>query len=122
MILFCYISDLTSDWKSSILPMKRIKSLCKDRRIKERGVKALSTRAKLSIPFESLAESIKVLSLGKKYSLWKLLEEQIAQAEEDILEQDPSVQAEIKAARAEYQSGDYKTIDEYMVLREKRSL
>jgi hypothetical protein len=67
----------------------------------------------LSIPFESLVESVKELTLDEKYHLWELLEEQIAQAEEEILQRDPTVQAEIQKARAEYQSGDYVTIDEY---------
>ncbi len=65
----------------------------------------------LSVPFESLAEAIKDLSLDEKYRLWELLEEQIAQTEEEKLEQNPSIQAEIEAARKEYQAGDYKTID-----------
>ena len=76
----------------------------------------------LSIPFESLVKSIKDLSFDEKYSLWELLEEQIAQAEEEMLERDPSVQAEIQAAREEYQSGDYETIDEYVARRKERSL
>ena len=71
----------------------------------------------LSIPFESLAEAIKDLSLDEKYRLWELLEEQIVEAEEEELEQDPSVQAEIKAAREEYRVGDYETIDEYVARR-----
>ncbi len=68
----------------------------------------------LSIPFESLAKAIKDLSLDEKYRLWELLEEQIAQTEEEKLEQDSSVQAEIEAARKEYQAGDYETVDEYV--------
>ena len=74
-----------------------------------------------SIPFDSLVKSIKELSLDEKYRLWELLEEQIAQAEEEILERDPSVQAEIRAAHAEYQSGDCETIDEYVARRKKHS-
>jgi len=81
----------------------------------------LSDTVNLSIPFESLVESIKELSLDEKYRLWELLEEQIAQAEEEMLERDPSVQAEIRAARAEYQSGDYETIDEYIARRKERA-
>ncbi len=73
----------------------------------------------LSIPFESLAEAIKDLSLDEKYRLWELLEEQIAQIEEKKLEQDPSVQAEIRAAHEEYRSGDYETIDEYVARRKE---
>jgi hypothetical protein len=74
-----------------------------------------------SIPFDSLVKSIKELSLDEKYRLWELLEEQIAQAEEEALENEPSVQAEIRGARAVYQSGDYETIDEYVMRRKKHS-
>ena len=64
----------------------------------------------LSIP---LNRSVKDLSLDEKYHLWELLEEQIAQIEEE--ERDPSVQAEIDAARREYQAGNYETLDKYIV-------
>jgi hypothetical protein len=40
----------------------------------------MSGTVKLSITFDSLAESIKELNLDEKYRLWELLEEQIAQA------------------------------------------
>jgi len=69
---------------------------------------------KLSIPFESLVESVKELGLKEKYLLWELLNEQMAQAEESQWERDPVVQAEIQEARAAYQAGDYVTIDEYV--------
>ena len=52
----------------------------------------------------------------------ELLEEQIEQTDEEMLERDPSVQAEIQAAREEYQSGDCITIDEYAARRKERSL
>ena len=76
---------------------------------------------KLLVPFESLVDSIMGLSLRDKLRLWELLDEQLAQAEEEILEQDPEVQAEIKEARAAYQSGDYMTIDEYIASRENKA-
>lgn len=68
---------------------------------------------KLVIPFESLVESVVGLSLEDKRRLWELLEEQIAQTEEEAWEQDPTAQAEIQEARDAYQAGDYVTIDEY---------
>lgn len=68
---------------------------------------------KLSIPFESLVDSIAELSLKDKLRLWELLDAQLAQAEEEMWEQDPAVQAEIREARAAYQAGDHMTIDEY---------
>jgi hypothetical protein len=74
-----------------------------------------------SVPFESLVEAIKDLNLDEKYRLWELLEEQIAQAEEDKLEQDSSTQAQMESARKEHQAGDYETIDEYVARRKERS-
>ena len=68
----------------------------------------------LWIPFESLVDSITKLSSTEKRRLWELLDEQVAQAEEELWEQDSTVQAEIREARAAYQSGDYVTIDEYL--------
>jgi len=52
--------------------------------------------------------------MGFEIRLWELLEEQLAQAEEEAWEQDPTVQAEIREARAAYQAGDCVTIDEYI--------
>ena len=69
---------------------------------------------KLLIPFESLVDSISKLSPREKLRLWELLDEQITRAEEELWEQDSTVQAEIREARAAYQSGDYVTIDEYL--------
>ena len=49
-----------------------------------------------------------------KRRLSELLNEQIAQSEERAWERDPTVRAEIREARAAYQTGDYMTIDEYV--------
>ena len=76
---------------------------------------------KLLIPFEALADSVAELSLEDKRRLWELLDEQIAQAEEEMWEQAPTVQAEIREARAAYQAGDYMTIDEYVAQRHKKA-
>jgi hypothetical protein len=76
---------------------------------------------RLLIPFESLVDSVVELSLRDKLRLWELLDEQIAQAEEEAWEQDPTVQAEIREARAAYQAGDYVTIDEYIIQRREKA-
>jgi hypothetical protein len=76
---------------------------------------------RLLIPFESLVDSVARLSLRDKLRLWELLDEQIAQAEEEAWEQDPTVQAEIREARAAYQAGDYVTIDEYIARRREKA-
>lgn len=76
---------------------------------------------RLLIPFESLVDSVTELGLRDKLRLWELLDEQIAQAEEEAWEQDPAVQAEIREARAAYQAGDYMTIDEYVARRHEKA-
>jgi hypothetical protein len=76
---------------------------------------------KLLIPFQSLVDSVAALSLEDKRRLWELLDEQMAQIEEELWEQDPKVQAEIQEARAAYESGEYITIDEYIAEQEKNA-
>jgi hypothetical protein len=51
----------------------------------------------------------------------ELLDEQIGQAEEDLWEQNPTIQAEIQEARAAYEAGDYVTIDEYIAQQQQES-
>jgi hypothetical protein len=69
---------------------------------------------RIKIPMESLLESISKLNLKEKLRLWGLLEQQIAQADEDRLDQDPKIRAAIQAAREDYRAGDYLTVDEYI--------
>jgi hypothetical protein len=71
------------------------------------------TQVKLQIPFASLMEAIASLEYEEKLQLWQLLEAEIADGE-DLLENDPAVQAEVENARRAYQQGDYQTIDEYI--------
>jgi hypothetical protein len=75
----------------------------------------------LLIPFESLVDCIEKLNMQEKIRLWELLDEEIAQVEEDILEQDPIIQAEIQEARDAYKAGNYMTLDEYISKRRKNS-
>jgi hypothetical protein len=75
----------------------------------------------LSVPFAALANSVTSLSLKDKLVLWQLLDEQIAQAEEDEWEHDPTIQAEIREAHATYHAGDYVTIDEYIAQRHEKA-
>jgi hypothetical protein len=76
---------------------------------------------KLLIPFEALAESVSELDLADKLRLWELLDEQLAQAEEEQWEQDAAVQAQIREARAAYQAGDYITLEEYLARHRERA-
>ena len=72
------------------------------------------TIVRLSVPFESLLESVTNLSPRDKLRLWRVLNEQIAQWEEEISEEDPLVRAEIQEAREAYLRGDYLTLEEYI--------
>jgi hypothetical protein len=72
---------------------------------------------RLQIPFESLVDAISSLGLEEKRRLWQLLDEEITQAEEDLLEEDPTIKAEIQEARSAYKTGDYQTIEEYIANR-----
>jgi len=67
---------------------------------------------KLSIPFDALVSSVVRLSLDEKRKLWEVLDVQIAQAEEERWERDPSLQQEVREARAAYAAGDYVTTEE----------
>ncbi len=75
---------------------------------------------KLLIPFDALVNSIAKLSIVDKRRLWELLDQEMAQIEEDAWEQDPTTQAEIQEARSAYESGDYVTIDDYIAQRQKK--
>lgn len=68
----------------------------------------------LKISFESLVNAIASLGLEEQRKLWQILNEQIAEAEDKLLEEDPNAQAEIEEARTAYQLGDYLTLDEYI--------
>ncbi|MEA1895163.1 MAG: hypothetical protein U9N36_08190 [Euryarchaeota archaeon] len=61
----------------------------------------------LSIPFDSLVDSVTKLHLRDKFRLWELLDEQMADVEEEVWDEDSTVQAEIREARDAYQAGDY---------------
>jgi hypothetical protein len=51
--------------------------------------------ARLLIPFQSLGNSVRELSLNHKVLLWELLDDQIAQPEKEVWDEDPAVKAEI---------------------------
>jgi hypothetical protein len=69
---------------------------------------------KLVLPFDILSDAVAELSLEDKRWLLDLLYEQIEQADEEVLEQDPAVQAEIEQVLKDYEAGDYLTIEAYM--------
>lgn len=81
----------------------------------------MSDTIKLQIPLKSLVDAITSLGLEEKRQLLDLLEEQVTEAEEDLLEQDPTVLAEVEEARRAYRSGEYQTIQEYIANRPEKT-
>jgi len=73
----------------------------------------------ISIPLQSLIDSITKLDIKDKIKLLRLLNDEIENLEEDLLESDPTIRAEIHEARAAYKAEDYQTIDEYITKRQK---
>lgn len=65
-------------------------------------------------PLKTLINSVGKLNMDEKFILWKILDEQIAQAEEELWSKDPVIQTEIREARAAYLTGDFVTIEEYI--------
>ena len=76
---------------------------------------------KILIPFEALVSSVAELNLGEKRRLWEMLDEQLAQADEDVWERDPTFQSELREARAAFEAGDFVTISEYVARSAKKS-
>jgi len=69
---------------------------------------------RMQISLESLIEAITSLNVEGKRKLLEILEDQVFEAEEDSMENDPEVLAEVEEARKAYQIGDYQTIQEYI--------
>jgi hypothetical protein len=72
---------------------------------------------KLEIQFESLLAAVSSLEPAEKHRLLEMLEEELF--EDDNLENDPELMADIAAARAEYAAGDYLTYQEFIAQRQK---
>ncbi len=68
----------------------------------------------LKIPFESLAEVIDSLDLSQKQQLLEMLKQQIFEEEEASYQDNEETLAELQTVRAEYQLGDYVTLDQYL--------
>ncbi len=73
----------------------------------------------LPVSFNALLKAIEQLNVKEKLQLWEALEGQLAQAEEQVLEQDPVVLAEIREARAAYLEGDFIELDDYIAEQKK---
>jgi hypothetical protein len=68
---------------------------------------------KIDISFQSLLEAVLSLETADKHKLWELLEAELFPDQDDS----PEDMAEIQAARADYEAGDYTTFDKYMAQR-----
>ena len=79
----------------------------------------MSATVKLQISFETLVEAITSLNLPEKQQLLEVLEQQLFEAEEETYEDTPATLAKIQAVQAEYEAGDYQTLDEYLASRAK---
>ena len=78
-------------------------------------IKAMSqTGLNLFIPMELLINSLNALSLSEKQQLWRILDEAIADAEEDDWREDEETKKEIQLVRDEYANGEYMTFQQYL--------
>jgi hypothetical protein len=72
---------------------------------------------KVDISFQSLLAAISSLGMAEKQKLWEVLEAELFPDEVDS----PEDMAEIQAARADYETGNHTTFDQYMAQRAIRS-
>ncbi|GCL42240.1 hypothetical protein NIES80_19430 [Dolichospermum planctonicum] len=68
----------------------------------------------LFIPMELLINSLNALSLSEKQQLWRILDEAIADAEEESWREDKETKKEIQLVRDEYANGEYMTFEQYL--------
>jgi hypothetical protein len=80
----------------------------------DRHKSTMTNTINLKIPFEYLAEVIDSLDLSQKQKLLEMLEQQIFEEEEASYQDDEETLAELQTVRAEYQSGDYVTLEQYL--------
>ena len=71
----------------------------------------MSKTFNLAIPFDFLLQAIAKLSPADKQRLWEFLDTDLHDSTDDTL--DPGEEAEVAAAYAEYQAGEFVTLDEY---------
>lgn len=72
-----------------------------------------TTTIPLQIPFDALLDAVKTLSSSEQQQLLLLLEDELAQAEESLVDADAATHATVQDARTAYAAGDFKTLDEY---------
>lgn len=72
---------------------------------------------KLQLSLDNLIEAITSLDLQEKCSIREVIEQQIFEAEEEFYKEDSETIAEIQSVRAEYETGEYLTFDQYLAER-----
>lgn len=81
----------------------------------------MTTTISLQIPIESLISAIDTLTLEDQQKLLEVLEQRIFAAEEAAYQEDDETAAEIRAVQAEYEAGEYSTLDDYLAERAKKA-
>jgi hypothetical protein len=76
--------------------------------------KTATTTVKFDIPFKVLTDAITGLSLEDKHRLFEMLWEQLEQADEDMLEQDPEVMADLEEAYKEIEEGKFISLEDFI--------
>lgn len=79
----------------------------------------MSKTFNLAIPFDFLLQAIAKLSPADKQRLWEFLDTDLHDSTDEAL--DPKEEAEAAAAYAEYEAGDFVTLDEYTSQRSQRT-
>ena len=72
------------------------------------------TGLNLFIPMELLINSLNALTLSEKQQLWRILDEAIADAEEENWREDEETKREIQLVRDKYANGEYMTFQQYL--------
>lgn len=77
-------------------------------------VKVKEMEVQLKIPFSTLISLMEQLELEDMLKLRELLDEKLFEYEDALMLANPQIMAEIREARAEYEAGDYITLQELM--------
>lgn len=68
----------------------------------------------MPIPFESLVAAVKALGNAEQLKLYSILKDQIAAMEEEMIDNDPELSRVVLEAKADYEAGDFVTLEEYI--------
>lgn len=81
----------------------------------------MAATVKVQISVESLIEAIDFLELSEQRQILEILEQKIFETEEELYEDDAETITEIQAVRAEYETGEYQTLEDYLASRSQQS-